>query len=61
VPKLKAPTYEDEVETAIKEQLKRPDLTNDERNKAIGNAIRWAAVKGKLILPEHGAGFEGDE
>jgi hypothetical protein len=49
--------YNAKVDSAVMAQMERPDLTGDELNKAIANAIRWAAVKGKLILADHGSGF----
>lgn len=49
--------YNAKVDRAVMAQMERPDLTGDELNKAIANAIRWAAVKGKLILADHGSGF----
>jgi hypothetical protein len=58
-----APTddYNVKVDKAVLAQMDRPDLTGDELNKAIANAIRWAAVKGKLILADHGSGFLEDD
>lgn len=54
--------YTTKVDRAVIAQMERADLTGDELNKAIGNAIRWAAVKGKLVLKDHGSGFlEEDE
>ncbi len=53
--------YNAKVDSAVMAQMERPDLTGDELNKAIANAIRWAAVKGKLILADHGSGFLEEE
>jgi hypothetical protein len=66
------PTFEDTVEAAIRRQLaqkvagpsKNGDtgpqdgVTFDEMSRAVANAIRWAAVKARLTLPEHGSGWE---
>ena len=49
--------YNAKVDRAVMAQMERPDLTGDELNKAIANAIRWAAVKSRLVLADHGAGF----
>lgn len=58
---VKAQNFENEVESAIMQQLKNDQLTNDERNKAIANAIRWSLVKSKIVMPEHGLGFLEEE
>lgn len=57
----KTDALEEKLEQAIMAQLDNTSLEPDERNKAIGNAIRWCAVKAKLILKDHGAGFLEDE
>ena len=56
-PAVAVDDYNAKVDSAVMAQMERPDLTGDELNKAIANAIRWAAVKGKLILADHGSGF----
>lgn len=68
------PTFEERVEAAIERQLGQkiaspskmgdtapPDgVTFDEMSRAVANAIRWAAVKARLVLPDHGSGWEED-
>lgn len=49
--------YNAKVDRAVMAQMERADLTGDELNKAIANAIRWAAVKSRLVLADHGSGF----
>lgn len=48
--------YTAKVDRAVIDQMEK-QMDDAEKNKAIANAIRWAAVKGKLVLKEHGAGF----
>jgi hypothetical protein len=49
--------YNAKVDRKVLEQMERADLTGDELNKAIANAIRWAAIKSKIVLSDHGSGF----
>ena len=65
---IKQGGFDDVVEQAVRRQLALPiaekpgdtGVTFDEYSKAVANAIRWAAVKNKLVTGEHGSGFEED-
>lgn len=48
---------EDTIEQAIGDTLKK-ELTAEERIKCLAVAVRWVAVKNKIVTGEQGAGFE---
>lgn len=47
----------DTIDSALKALLKKPGLEDESRIKALAVAVRWEAVKNKLVLAEHGSGF----
>ena len=56
----KSVKIEDAVEEAIASSLKK-ELTAEERIKLLAVAVRWVAVKNKIVMGDQGTGFEGDE
>src|SRR5262249_18848718 len=52
--------FEEGVEDALQKML-RETLPPEDRVKLLNVCVRWAAVKAKLVLPEHGEGFLTEE
>jgi hypothetical protein len=50
-------SFEERIERAIAKMLQL-ELEPKDRIQLLAVAVRWAAVKGRIILPEHGSGFE---
>jgi len=58
---LPSEVFEKAVETALKDMLgEGKTLDAETRVKLLNVCVRWAAVKNKLVMPEHGEGFDGD-
>lgn len=53
--------FERVVEHHLKRVIRDKGLDAKDKIKALNVAVRWAAVKNKITLPEHGQGFLEDE
>lgn len=54
-------SFTDTVEDALMGMLKQDGLEPADRIKCLAVSVRWAAVKARLVLPEHGEGFLDDD